>query len=218
MIITIDGPAGAGKSTLAKLLAKRIGFEFLDTGAMYRAATVAISENEVDLNNRKEVLNLVDDLAIEFDGNQCLLNGRDVSKLIRTPEITKSVSAVADHPEIRNKLVELQRLIARGGQYVCEGRDQGTVAFPDAPVKFYLTASPEERAKRRWIELRGQGIKVEYDEVLKQQNKRDKLDQSREFGPLVAAEDAVELNTDDLTLVDVLEKMTDVIEQKIGIE
>ena len=218
MIITIDGPAGAGKSTLAKLLAQRIGFEFLDTGAMYRAATVAVQENEVDLHKRDQVTTLMDQITIDFDNDKVLLNERDVTRLIRTPEITQGVSAVADHPDIRNKLVQLQRDIADNGKYVCEGRDQGTVAFPDAPVKFFLTASPEERAKRRWIELRGQGIKIEYDEVLQQQNRRDELDQSRKNGPLVAASDAVKIDTDHLTLVDVLEKMTEIIQQRIGTE
>ena len=148
MVIAIDGPAGAGKSTVTRKLAQRLGFHFLDTGAMYRAVTWAAIDRGVNLDDSESLLSLANSIKIAFDGDNVSVDGRDVSVQIREPEVTRNIFHVADHPGIRDILVRLQREIASTGNYVCEGRDQGTVAFPDAFCKIYLNASPQYRALR----------------------------------------------------------------------
>jgi cytidylate kinase len=207
MVIAIDGPAGAGKSTVTRKLADRLGFSFLDTGAMYRAVTWAALDRKVDLENADALLELSHAIRIAFEGDVVLVDGKDVSDLIRLPEVTRNIFHVADHPEIRDLLVRLQREIALTGNFVCEGRDQGTVAFPDAFCKIYLNASPQFRAMRRVAQMEDAGQYVDYDEVIADQNLRDQRDLSREVGRLMRAEDAIEVNTDNQSIAEVVDEL-----------
>ena len=214
MIITIDGPAGAGKSSVARRLAQRLGFYFLDTGAMYRAVALAALRRGIDVSQPDLLAALVDELDIRVDGDRVLLDGEDVGQAIRTSEVTALVSAVADHPRVRQRLVQLQRQAAEGRNIVTEGRDQGTVVFPDADLKIFLTASPEVRARRRQAELLARGESIELDELLQQIKERDRRDQSRQVGPLRKAGDAVEINTDSLSLDEVVDRIEALVHEK----
>ena len=216
MIITIDGPAGAGKSSAAKALAKRLGFQFLDTGAMYRALTWSVINNQVDVHDQQAIAALAAKLSIDFDGTTVTVDGNDVTAAIRTPEVTKLVSDVADNSEVREHLVMLQREIAEGGNYVCEGRDQGTVVFPDAECKIFLTATSDERAKRRYKQILADGKHVEYQVILLDQENRDQRDSDRPIGRLLKAKDAIELNSDGLTLEQVVDKIEEAYRSKIA--
>ena len=164
MIVTIDGPAGTGKSTVAKRLAERLGFEFLNTGAMYRAVAYACLQRELNLADEASVEAVARDLEILFSNNRLLLGGVDVTDVIRTQKVTQSASIVAANPAVRRQLVHLQQLVGRTSNLVTEGRDQGTVVFPDAECKFFLTASPEERARRRQRELEEKGESITLEE------------------------------------------------------
>jgi cytidylate kinase len=204
MIVTIDGPAGAGKSTVAKTLAQRLGFAFLDTGAMYRAVALAGLKRKLDWDRDEQVRRLLDGVQIDFDGERVLLNSEDVSSAIRTAEVTAVSGKIASLGLVREKLVDLQRQIAAHRDMVCEGRDQGTVVFPEAECKFFLTANPEERARRRVQQLEARGEQVNYEEVLQSQLERDKRDAERDIGPMVPAKDALVLDSSELTLEQVL--------------
>jgi len=214
MIVAIDGPAGAGKSSIASLLAERLGFAFLDTGAMYRAVALAALRKGLAKRDQSAIAALAEDLTIEFDGKRTLLDGEDVSAAIRTVEVSAAVHLAADNVAVRQRLVELQRQIAAGRDLVTEGRDQGTVAFPDAECKIFLTASREERARRRFEELSNRGELVTFDEVLAQQDERDRRDESRLVGRLLQAHDAIELRTDGLTLEQVVERLEQIVRHK----
>ncbi len=215
MIVTIDGPAGAGKSHVSRALAERLGFRFLDTGATYRAVTLAALRQNIDLSDSDALARLSDKVVIEFREQTVLLNGDDVTIDIRSPEVASAIHNVADNPRVRQNLVELQRRIAAGNDIVTEGRDQGTVAFPNAECKFYLTASPEERARRRWLDLRARGDEIPLAEVLAQQTERDRRDASRPIGALRRAEDAIEISTDDLTPIEVVDQLEMLARQKL---
>ncbi|MCI0680953.1 MAG: (d)CMP kinase [Gemmataceae bacterium] len=216
MIITIDGPAGAGKSTAAKLVARRLGFEFLDTGAMYRAVTVAALRAGIDLQDQGALAKLVESLRIELPGDRVLLNGEDVSVEIRAPQITAASASIAGSPAVRQRLVEWQRRIAAGRDMVCEGRDQGTVVFPQAECKFFLSADPKERARRRLRELKARGDNTTFQEVLEAQEARDARDAARDIAPMVPAADAIVLDTTDLTLDDVVARMVQEVWRRQG--
>ncbi|MEM9413074.1 MAG: (d)CMP kinase, partial [Planctomycetota bacterium] len=166
MIVTIDGPAGAGKSTVARLLADRLGFQFLDTGAMYRAVAWAVLEAGQELTNQSAVVQVASEIKIRFENDLVYVDAANVTEAIRAREINAAVSEVADNTAVREKLVDQQRQIARLGNYVCEGRDQGTVAFPDAECKVFLTATSNERAQRRFAQMVEKGIDVSFEEVL----------------------------------------------------
>ncbi len=210
MIVTIDGPAGAGKSTVARALAERLGFHFLDTGAMYRAVTLAGIRRLIDWDRPERLAELVVQLRIDLVGSKVLLDGDDVTEAIRSSEVTAASRFAADNRVVRERLVELQRQAAAQGDLVTEGRDQGTVVFPNAPCKIFLTASPSERARRRLGDLETLGEPKPLDELIEEITSRDKRDMSRAIGPLVAAPDALTVVTDGMTsdaVVDHLESL-----------
>lgn len=218
MILTIDGPAGAGKSSVTRKLADRLGFQFLDTGAMYRAVTWAAMNAEIDFNEESRLVTLVGSLTLQLNDDAVVVNGTDVTRQIRERTVTLNVSSIADSVPIRMHLVELQRRLAAAGDYVCEGRDQGTVVFPDAFCKIYLTASPGQRAQRRMDQLIAAGQFVDYDQILREQAIRDRQDQSRPFGALAQAEDAVEVNTDHKSMDEVVDELERIARAKLTIE
>jgi len=215
MIITIDGPAGAGKSTVARALAKRLGFRFLDTGAMYRAVALAGMRRGVDWDRPEQLARLAEELDIAVTGNRILLDGEDVSEAIRGSEVTAATRFAADNPDVRRYLVRLQRAEAAGCDLVTEGRDQGTVAFPDAACKFFLTATPEERARRRLRDLEAQGEPATLRQVLDAQARRDRQDEIRPVGPLVPAPDAVEVGTDGMTVDEVVAHLESLVRTRM---
>lgn len=215
MIVTIDGPAGAGKSSVARCLATRLGFRFLDTGAMYRAVALAATRRQVDWTDDVALAELAGRVSITLESDRVLLDGQDVTDEIRAQSITARVRHIADNPAARSHLVALQRRLAGQSDVVTEGRDQGTVAFPDADCKIYLTASPEERARRRELELRKRGESVSVEEVLAQQQQRDRQDESRPVGTLKPADDAVLVNTDDQTLTQVVDRLERLVRSRM---
>lgn len=205
MIVTIDGPAGSGKSTVARILAERLQVRFLDTGAMYRAVGLAVLRADVRESDSALVAELVRDMQIEFQGTRLLLNQDDVTAAIRTPEVTAVASIIASNPAVRNRLVELQREIGRQGSLVTEGRDQGTVVFPDADFKFFVTASIDARAWRRQQELATGGSSLPLHVVRDQLWQRDERDETREHAPMKPAENAILVDTSHLTIAQVVE-------------
>jgi len=216
MIVTIDGPAGAGKSSIAKIAADRLGFEFLDTGALYRAMTLAAIRAQVDFSDTQEIIRFSSTVDIQWDGQRVLLKGEDVSEQIRTPPVTDAIRFVADLPEIRSRLSEIQRQVSTGRNMVTEGRDQGSEVFSDAECKIFLTASPEERARRRHQQLADMGRPVPLEEILRAQDRRDEEDRSREIGALRPADDASIIESDGMTTDDVLELILKIVRSKIA--
>jgi cytidylate kinase len=215
MIVTIDGPAGAGKSSVARALARRLGFRFLDTGAMYRAVALAAMHRGLPWDEPQKLAELAGRVSIEFPGERVVLDGQDVTDEIRTKEITAVVRYAADNPGVREQLVELQRRAAGDDDLVTEGRDQGTVVFPHAECKIFLTASPEERAQRRLRDFQQRGQSASFDEVLSEQNERDRRDSTRDVGPLVPASDAIEVSTDGLTPDQVVDRLAALVHQRL---
>jgi cytidylate kinase len=207
MVIAIDGPAGAGKSTVARALARELGFTYLDSGAMYRAAALALLERGGAASERAA------ELEIEI-GERVIANGRDVTEAIRAPEVSEAASRIATNKKVREELVKKQRALLSKGDWVAEGRDIGTVVAPHAPVKLFLTASPEERARRRALELGADERTVLLDQAL-----RDEQDRSREHSPLRPAPDAIELDTTGLPIDEVVERAVDLVrvaERRLG--
>jgi|YNPBryunderm2012_1023409.scaffolds.fasta_scaffold03381_3 cytidylate kinase/pantoate ligase/cytidylate kinase len=211
MIITIDGPAGAGKSTVAKALAQRLGFAYLDTGAMYRAVALAALQRGVDWTRPDALAQLVHQIHIDFHNDRVLLDGQDVTEAIRDWKITQITPYVADNLEVRRRLIALQRRFAQGRNIVTEGRDQGTLVFPEAECKIFLTASAEERARRRLAELQARGESASFEEVLAAQQRRDQEDASRPFGRLARAPDAIEVPTDGLSIGQVVDRLVELL-------
>lgn len=214
MIVTIDGPAGAGKSSAARELARRLGFRFLDTGAMYRAVTLAAKERGLDLADAGRLAQLVGEIHVELDGEHVFLDGRDVTRDIRTFEITRSIQYAADNPAVRAQLVVWQRKAAQGHNVVTEGRDQGTVVFPEAQCKIFLTADERERAERRYRDLVARGETVSFDEVLDAQQLRDERDRTRAVGALVMADDAIEVSTSGLSPPEVVARLEEIVRSR----
>lgn len=210
-IVAIDGPAGSGKSTVAALLARELGYLHLDTGAMYRAVALAAFREKIPYNDSERLDELCGRIRIEMrrsdNGVSVYLDGRDVTQEIRTPEMSQGSSAVSSVPEVRSHMVRLQRKIGRTGAIVAEGRDMGTVVFPDTPAKFYLDASPEERARRRWLQLREMGLEENSEKVRKDMEDRDFKDSSREHSPLKKADDAIHIDTTGMTIHEVVEEL-----------
>jgi cytidylate kinase len=206
-VITLDGPAGAGKSTVARRLAQELGLRFLDTGAMYRAFTWAALERGVDLRDPAALVRLIQGSALEFERGRVLLDGWDITDEIRAERITKNASHLADPPEVRAELVRLQREIGRAGGLVTEGRDQGTVVFPDAEYKFYLDASIDVRARRRLKELEQRGEPAPLEEIRRGIAGRDERDRKRKVGALRVPEGAITVDTSDKTIDEVVAEL-----------
>ncbi len=210
-IIAIDGPAGSGKSTTAKLLAEKIGFTYLDTGAMYRAVTLFALRNGVHVDDARALEAIARKVDIELRGNQVFLNGEDVSEAIRTPEVTKAVSPVSAHAGVREAMVFRQRQMAKEGKIVAEGRDTTSVVFPDADIKIYLDASLEARAQRRMLDFVRQGNSTSIEEQKALLAARDNYDSKRDNSPLKKTSDSIMLDTSNLTIEEQVDRILKII-------
>ncbi|WP_295298520.1 (d)CMP kinase [uncultured Brachyspira sp.] len=214
-IISLDGPSGAGKSTVAKLVAKKLGYKYLDTGAMYRAVTLFFLNKNVNIQNDNEIISAISDLKISFDNNNKIyLNDIDVSEEIRSIKVVNMVSKVSSISAVRKSMVSLQRAIAENDNYVVDGRDIGSVVFPFTKYKFYIDASVEIRAKRRYEEEIQKGKNITFEEVFDSIKKRDEFDSNREDSPLVVPKDAIIIDTTNMTIDEVVQKITDVVFNK----
>ena len=218
LLITMDGPAGAGKSTIARKVAARLGYLYLDTGAMYRATALAAKRKGLSFEDEEALSRLAEEMELELipaaEGVRVLLYGEDVSEAIRTPEIDRLSSLVARVTGVRRALSEKQRALGAQGGVVAEGRDMGSVVFPDAEVKFFLTASPEVRARRRVAQLRQKGLPADFEKILAEIIERDRRDQEREVAPLVVPEGAIVIDTSQLTEKEVLDLVLQKIREK----
>jgi CMP/dCMP kinase len=218
IVVTIDGPAGAGKSTVAKQLARKLGYRLLDTGAIYRAVALTSQRKGIAWTDAEACASIARDLDIRFDfvgdKNHVFLGDEDVSSAIRTPEVSQGASQVSAHPPVRAALLDLQRRLGSGGGVVVEGRDTGTVVFPTAAAKFFLTATAEERARRRVAELQATGAQVDYEKTLSEIRERDHRDSSRDVAPMKPAEDAVLVDSSTQTIEQVVENLARTVEAK----
>ena len=219
--IALDGPSGAGKSTVAKAIAKELGIVYVDTGALYRSIGLYVMRRSIDKKDNEKIIPLLSEIELSLtfvDGAQrVILNGEDVSGLIRTGEIAMYASAVSAIPEVREFLLETQRKIARENHVIMDGRDIGTVILPDAQVKIFMIASPEARAKRRYLELIEKGEKCTLESVLADINQRDNNDSTRKVAPAVPAEDAVFLDNSDLTIEGTVAKAIEIVSSKVDL-
>jgi cytidylate kinase len=215
-VIAIDGPAGAGKSTIAKLVADRLKYTYIDSGAMYRALTLKVLESNINMADTEEIIKISKNVDIDFKDRSIYLDGIIVDKLIREERINKSVSIVAAIPEVRKSIVELQRRISKGKNVVMDGRDVGTVIFPHAFVKFFITASLEERAKRRFNEIQLTGKAADFQDIMDQISNRDYVDSHREDSPLIQAEDAILIDTSEQGIEDGVQEVIKYISLRGG--
>lgn len=213
--VAIDGPAGAGKSTIAKIIGERFKLMYINTGSMYRAVTLKALDNGIEASDVKSVCDLVSTLDMHFKNDRLILNGEDVNDIITTPKISNNVSAYASIREVRQNLVSIMQKMANQYDVIMDGRDIGTVVLKDATFKFFLTATPEERADRRFNELKNKSIDVNYDEILHDIIKRDYLDSHREVDPLRKADDATEIDTTGLNINEVVDKIASVMDNKL---
>lgn len=217
----IDGPAASGKSTTAKKVADALGWLYLDTGAMYRAMAVKAVQNQIELSDTQSISEMAElvqlDLDVEKDGNHVFVDGQDVTHLIRTPEIDKAVGPVCEVPKIREVMVAQQRKIAEGNCIVAEGRDMGTVVFPNADLKYYMEASMKARAERRLKDMQARGIKITLEELEEDIKRRDERDSSRAHSPLKAAKDSIHIDTTQLSIDEQCTLILNDIENKLGV-
>ncbi len=217
-VVAIDGPAGSGKSVVSRLTAQALNYRYVDTGAMYRAATLVSMRSGIPPEREAELVRELNRHQMEFDYrdgfSRVILDGEDVSNDIRSPELTRLIGPVCELDGVRRLLGELQRDMGRDGAVVLEGRDIGTVIFPDAEVKIYLDAAPEVRAERRWNELLNKGIEVDYDEVLADIHRRDERDMSRSVAPLQKAKDAIQIDTTDMSIEEVVNEIVQIVKAR----
>lgn len=216
LIVTIDGPAGSGKSSAARSLADRLEFDFLDTGAMYRAVAWACIDRQADPDDESQVAKLTEQIVLELDDDRVLVDGNDITAQIRSNEVSQASSMVARHAKVRDSLVRLQRQFAEGKRIVSEGRDQGTVVFPQAACKFYLEARPEIRARRRHEQLIAAGEPSDLESLIVEIRERDERDANREVAPLRPADDAELIDTSDVPLESVIDRMASRVRQEMG--
>ena len=206
--VAIDGPAGAGKSTIAKLVAKNFDLMYINTGAMYRAVALVAKEKNIGDKDVDALCNMIDSFDMKFENDDLILNGENIQEKITMPEISAIVSKYASIKEVRSKLVKLQRDMSKKFDVIMDGRDIGTVVLKDSKFKFFLTATPEARAERRYKELKDRGLSVDYSTILEDIIKRDYIDSHREIDPLKKAEDAIEIDTTNLSIDEVVEKIS----------
>ena len=218
--IAIDGPAAAGKSTVAKIIAKRLSYLYIDTGAMYRALTYLALQQGIALDDEQALISLLKNTYIDLkpseQGQLVFVNGEDVTNVIRSEEVTNAVSLVAKHPLVREEMVARQRALAKNGGVVMDGRDIGTYVLPDAEVKIFLKASVEERAKRRHAENIARGFPSDLETLKKEIARRDRIDSEREVAPLKKAEDAIEIDTTSLSIEEVVDRIMEIVNERIG--
>lgn len=217
--VAVDGPAGAGKSSISKIVAKKLGYLYIDTGAMYRSVTWAVLHNHIDVNNQKAVEALLPelDLTMKASDDSCkvFIAGRDVTDFIRTPQVNNAVSIVASYKGVRQYLVERQRLMAKAGGVILDGRDIGSVVLPKAELKIYLTASVEARAMRRYLEVKGTSNEQTLEDIKDSVIQRDDMDKNREESPLIKVEDAVLVDSSDMTFDKTVEHILHLVQERI---
>lgn len=217
--VAVDGPAGAGKSSISKIVAKKLGYLYIDTGAMYRSVTWAVLHNHIDVNNQKAVEALLPelDLTMEASDDSCkvFIAGQDVTDFIRTPQVNNAVSIVASYKGVRQYLVERQRLMAEAGGVILDGRDIGSVVLPNAELKIYLTASVEARAMRRYLEVKGTVNEQTLEDIKDSVMQRDDMDKNRKESPLIQVEDAVLLDSSEMTFDETVEHILHLVQERI---
>ncbi|MCR1848095.1 (d)CMP kinase [Paeniclostridium sordellii] len=207
LVIAVDGPAGAGKSTIAKIVADKLNINYIDTGAMYRAITYKVLTNNIDINDENAIVEVAKNSDIDFKDNNIYLDGKILKEEIRTPQVSHNVSNIAQIKDVRHLMVNVQRDIGNKSSVILDGRDIGSYVFPNADYKFYLVASPEERGERRYKELIKKGYETTLDEVINDVIRRDEIDSNREFAPLVKAKDAIEIDTTGKNIDNVVESV-----------